>query len=50
MVDVVITIRATVPIWTLVHMFEEAKNNTPQDGILNFEVDGSENREIGGQS
>lgn len=41
MVDVTITIRACVPIWTLPHMFEAAKNNTPQDGILMFEADGS---------
>lgn len=48
-VDVVITIRATVPISMLSHMFEGAKNIAPVSGILSFEMDGS-NVEIGSQS
>lgn len=47
MVDVVITIRATVPTFMLTHMFEQSTSIATENGIFNFEVDGS-NVEVGG--
>lgn len=48
-VDVIITIRAEVPIEILPHVIDKAREAAPIDGILNIEIDGT-NREVGGSS
>lgn len=45
-VDVVITIRAEVPVGFLAHVIDKAREAAPIDGILSIEIDGT-NRENG---